>query len=246
METRQMYSLRRHRRVPARIPVRISVAGWSLDTVTSDVSLSGVFALVPLFPVDAHVVTLRLFLPDSLEYLTLTARAARVVTESMATSYAPAGVGFEIDKATHPAELARWREFITRVEAMVPWPGEFEVEEATSLVVEQTVRFNDIGELRDLQEIDLFMGGMFLELDVELSPGMDVLLELVHPMDGSSFRLRARVTRRIIRERRGVCVAFRGDLRKLGEQLQKFILDGMPKVGVRATQELFPLRSIAV
>lgn len=215
-------TLRRHRRYVARIPVHIRVLSdpdgpAHFETVSGDVSLSGLFLLMlrPHQLTCGAILSMDVVLPEDLSTINLRGRVMRVT---------PRGVGVQILPGAAMTE--RWEAFLDTVARHVhdsaPHPSD-------AVIVEHTFTPRDLDALYDLQEIDLFIGGMYLPMQAPLTPHMMVRVMVVHPIDGSRFRLWGRVTRSFPD---GVGVAFVGDARETSEQMRVFIEQGLPRISL--------------
>lgn len=229
-------ALRRHTRMPARIPVRLKTHEASLDTVTADVSASGAFVMcehMGTLHVD-DVLHLRFWLPDSLEYVTLTARVARVGVHQ-----GKVGCGVVFEGCTAHA-LEDWERFVDRMMHLVPPSGSWSIPEE----VEHTWYGLSLDALDELANVDIFIGGIFVRCTAACAEGTRVRLMLVHPVDQSRLRVNTKVTGCRRHGERGLCLSFCEPVQILRARLQGFIEEGVPCLDFdevllrRATQEL--------
>lgn len=226
---------RRHRRVPARIPVRICApdGAWSAEVVSRDVSLSGVFVLTETIPASAHRVRVECVLPDRLDRISMRGRVVRREEGR--------GAGLELLCAYSAADMERWSEFIaiTQAHHAAQDPACAQSRERTGVFVEHALRFETLDELEALQEIDLYMGGIFLKTTAPVGVGERMGLTVVHPVDGSRFLMPVQVTRKVITGAHGVCVAFVGDVARLSAALREFISAGLPELDLSSPPPLW-------
>jgi len=193
-------AMRRHRRMSARIPVRISTANqWSFETVTSDVSVSGMFLTAPQFPEHVSRVVVECMLPDLLDTVVMRARVARCSDK---------GIGVELMSGCFNGDAERWSRFIDATHAHIAASAWSRDAQTTDVFIEHALRFDSIEAIDQFHQIDLYMGGFFLRTRAPLSVGDHIKLTIVHPIDGSRFVIPVTVTRRVLSEEMGVCIAF--------------------------------------
>lgn len=217
-------AMRRHRRMSARIPVRISTANqWSFETVTSDVSVSGMFLTAPQFPEHVSRVVVECMLPDLLDTVVMRARVARCSDK---------GIGVELMSGCFSGDAERWSRFIDATHAHIAASAWSRDAQTTDVFIEHALRFDSIEAIDQFHQIDLYMGGFFLRTRAPLSVGDHIKLTIVHPIDGSRFVIPVTVTRRVLSEEMGVCIAFPGDIARLGQKLGAFIEHGVPELSL--------------
>lgn len=217
-------AMRRHRRLTARIPVRVSTANqWTFETVTGDVSVSGMFLTAPNFPTHISRVVVECILPDRLDSVVMRARVARRTED---------GIGIELMGGCMEGDVERWSRFINMTQAHDAASSWSREGQTTDVFIEHALRFDSIEEIDEFQQIDLYMGGFFLRTRAPLSVGDRIKLTIVHPIDGSRFVIPVTVTRRVLSEEMGVCVAFPNDLDRLGKKLEVFIERGVPELSL--------------
>jgi len=86
------------------------------------------------------------------------------------------------------------------------------------------VRVSTVDELRTLYTRDISKGGMAVETDMDIAPGTDVGLDLVHPRNGKTFELEATVRRKIRQPgASGLAVQFKAMTPARREELERFI-----------------------
>ncbi len=227
-------ALRRHTRLPARIPVRLKFRGMSMDSVTTNISLSGAFILCDVVGVSAgerlHV---RFWLPDSLEHVTLAATVTRVERDGMS------GCGVMFEGGGLEA-IERWEDFVERLMQVSPSSEVWRMAQE----VEHTWHGLSMETLESLLDVDIFMGGIFVKTQAECEVGTRVRLMLVHPVDHSRLRVNARVTGCRRHGEPGWCLEFSEPIAVLRMRLRSFIDEGLPRLEFddrlmrRATQEL--------
>ena len=217
-------AMRRHRRLSARIPVRVSTANqWTFETVTGDVSVSGMFLAAPDFPAHVSRIVVECLLPDRLDTVVMRARVARRTSE---------GIGVELMGGCMDGDVERWSRFIAMTQshdAANAWSRDGQT---TDVFIEHALRFDSIEAIDEFQQIDLYMGGFFLQTRAPLAVGDHIKLTIVHPIDGSRFVIPVSVTRRVLGEEMGVCVAFPSDLDRLGKKLEVFIERCVPELSL--------------
>ena len=235
-EPSPLIAVRRHERYPARLPVRVTTCrGVSADTVTIDISLTGIRVLGGALELGLNErCRLRVWLPDTLEHVKVEARVTRLIAPP-----ATPGVGLTFEgQGPRP----RWHEFIERAARHIPAVKLQGMPE----VLEHTLCGWTLEALESMAELDVFLGGIFIATSRHAKVGSVLRLTLVHPIDGSHLQLRTRVTGQRVLAERGLCVAFQEPATRLSARLNTFILRGLSGIDWGGTMEpsLRPTRQL--
>lgn len=236
-------ALRQNKRTSAMIPARIeSEHGERMcDTVTMNVSLTGAFIVDEGCLEVGDTLQVRLWLPDSLEFVRFTAQVKR---HGQIEGKRGVGVAYSLQKSNHE-NYERWEEFMERL-----MEGEARRTRELSGIglsrgwVEYTWRGLTLDALDELLHVDVFIGGVFVETNASCAVGTKLGLLVVHPIDGSRMRINTRVTGCRTSGVSGLCVEFCEPAQLLSQRIRAFIEEGMPKLDVnhglfrRASQEL--------
>jgi PilZ domain len=228
---------RREARYKASIPILVIRGKESVSLTTEDVSFRGVFVRMDLPPALRQLVRLEVSLPEG---ATLKVHAM-VVFRVPPGGEAVAGAGMQF-YGLEGRERAQWDGFVQSVRDMLPKPAPENAEqppdshsppplgviddrrEFERYAVRFEVRVASVDELRTLYTRDISKGGMALETDMDLAPGTDVGLDLVHPRTGATFELEATVRRKIRQPgASGLAVQFKQTTPERREELERFI-----------------------
>lgn len=237
-------ALRRNKRTAARIPTYVETTRSNLrcDTVTMNVSLTGAFLLDEegVFEVGEQL-HVRLWLPDSLEFVHFT---AQVMRRGKLDDKDGVGVAYMLQES-RLENYEKWEGFMERLMER----EERRTRELTGVErpvgdVEYTWQGLTLDAIDELLHVDVFIGGVFVETAASCEVGTKLMLVLMHPIDGSRMRIAARVTGCRTSGVSGLCVEFCEPAQPLSQRIQAFIEEGMPKLYVnevlfqRASQEL--------
>lgn len=236
-------ALRRNKRTTARIPAHVEAERGhrTCDTVTMNVSLTGAFLIDEGSFEIGDTLQLRLWLPDSLEFVHFT---AEVMRHGNIDGKAGVGVAYAL-KESNLENYEKWEGFMERLME----GEERQTRELSSLMragswVEYTWRGLTLDALDELLHVDVFFGGVFVETSAVCEVGTKLGLLVVHPVDGSRMRINTRVTGRRTSGVPGLCVEFCEPAQLLSQRIRAFIEEGMPSIDVnevlfrRASQEL--------
>ncbi len=194
---------RREARYKASVPVKVIRGKEIVSLVSEDVSFRGVFVKMDLPPALRQLVRLEVLLPEG----PCLKVHAMVVFRVPPGGSAVAGAGMQF-YGLEGRERAQWDGFVQTVRdaqpKSTPDPGAVQPIEAIDdrreferYAVRFEVRMSTMAELRTLYTRDISKGGMALETDMDLPPGTDVGLDLIHPRTSAAFELEAIVRRRI-------------------------------------------------
>ncbi len=231
---------RREARYKASIPVLVIRGRETVSLMSEDVSFRGVFVRMELPPALRQLVRLEVSLPEG---ATLKVHAM-VVFRVPPGGNAVAGAGMQF-YGLEGRERVQWDGFVQSVRDMLPKstpePGgvggsllQDEVHGPLDAIddrreferhsVRFEVRVSTVDELRTLYTRDISKGGMAVETDMDLAPGTDVGLDLVHPRSGATFELEATVRRKICQPGgSGLAVQFKTMTPARREQLERFV-----------------------
>jgi PilZ domain len=228
---------RREARYKASIPVLVIRGKETVSLTTEDVSFRGVFVKMDLPPALRQLVRLEVSLPEG---ATLKVHAM-VVFRVPPGGAAVAGAGMQF-YGLEGRERAQWDGFVQSVRDLLPKstpdPAVEPVSEGSRAplaaiddrreferhAVRFEVRVSTVDELRTLYTRDISKGGMAVETDMDLAPGTDVGLDLVHPRTGKAFELEATVRRKIRQPgASGLAVQFKSMTPARREELERFI-----------------------
>lgn len=194
----------RHR---VRIPVTLTVGKRSLQTMTEDVSLRGLFVHTDSPPALRQLVRVEPVLPDG-KVPSLNAMVVFVLPVGNPFRRPP-GVGLQLYGMGGEPESV-WHAFVRAVGERQPTAGRPEVEIAPvsaadpirrmhpRLAVRLRVVPRSIDALIEMWTRDVSRGGMFIETEQTLAEGQVLEVDVVHPESRATFSLRC-VVRRIAR-----------------------------------------------
>jgi uncharacterized protein (TIGR02266 family) len=227
---------RREARYKASIAVKVIRNKEILSLMTEDVSFRGVFVKMIAPPALRQLVRMEVPLPDG---PTLQVHAM-VVFRVAPGGDAVAGAGMQF-YGLEGRERAQWDHFVQSVRDALPKSAR-EPHHEEDLHHEENgddrraferysvrfeVRVTTIDELVTLYTRDISKGGMAVETDMELEPGTDVGLDLIHPKTAATFELEATVRRKIRQPgATGLAVEFKEMTHAQREELERFIALG--------------------
>lgn len=211
--------MRRHRRIPLRIPVIIVGPRGQVQLLTDDVSLAGIFVRTDSPRKLRQLVQVKVPIVDSGEEIKLLAMVAHSVsTHEAETTDRIAGMGLNL-YGVRPAVLAKWTAFVEKCTA----DYDALADEGAGAMVQRVlaadagratrpsvgIRVGSVSTLYELMRPDLGGEGRFVPTSETLAPGTEVAVVVSHPEDGSEFTLTARVVRRATRgSETGVAIVF--------------------------------------
>jgi hypothetical protein len=229
---------RREARYKASIPVKVIRGKEIVSLMSEDVSFRGVFVKMDLPPALRQLVRLEVSLPEG---ATLKVHAM-VVFRVPPGGEAIAGAGMQF-YGLEGRERAQWDGFVQSVRDQqpksAPQPAVYPNHDAAAHgpldaiddrreherhSIRFEVRVSTLDELRTLYTRDISKGGMAVETDMDLAPGTDVGLDLVHPRSGAAFELEATVRRKIRQPgASGLAVQFKTMTPERRAELERFI-----------------------
>lgn len=222
---------RREARYKAGIAVKVIRNKEILSLMTEDVSFRGVFVKMIAPPALRQLVRMEVPLPDG---PTLQVHAM-VVFRVAPGGDAVAGAGMQF-YGLEGRERAQWDHFVQSVRDALPKSARAPEGVAENsddrraferFAVRFEVRVSTVDELVTLYTRDISKGGMAVETDMELEPGTDVGLDLIHPKTAATFELEATVRRKIRQpSAMGLAVEFKEMTPAQREELERFIALG--------------------
>ncbi|MBN1959638.1 MAG: PilZ domain-containing protein [Deltaproteobacteria bacterium] len=240
---------RRDRRFRVQIPVTLSLSNKSLEIVTGDVSLRGLFLITEYTLKPSQFIRMDIILPFSNNKISLFGSVAYFVSPSKNNNQ-QVGAGVEL-YGNGPDELLLWKKFILELEQRFPQAIEQKLMLDSNLNPNKTTNFPNerrrfqrfetefqvrgyFGEIADLVLMytrDISKGGMFIKTNALLEIGSEIELQLVHPVTHLQFPVSC-VVRRIVSDRsnRGMGVEFVNLDDHRRNQLWDFISSGVPNI----------------
>lgn len=194
----------RHR---ARLPVVLTSGKRSLQTMTEDVSLRGLFVHTDSPPALRQLVKVEVTVPSG-DKLTLNAMVVFVLPPANAHRRPP-GVGLQLYGVGREQE-ATWQAFLRELASQQPEAGKHAVEVQAAavpdpvrrqfprLAVRMRVQPRNVHALLEMWTRDVSRGGMFIETEHSLDVGERLEVDVVHPQTAATFTLPC-VVRRIAR-----------------------------------------------
>lgn len=223
-----------------RIPVVLGIGKRSLQTMSEDVSLRGLFVHTDSPPALRQLVRVEPVLPSGAK-LSLNAMVVFVLPAGNPHKRPP-GVGLQLYGLGGQPEAA-WHAFIREVAAQQPEAGRPAVELQAPAVADPVRRHyprvavrlrvlpRNLDSLLEMWTRDVSRGGMFIETEHALAEGEALEVDVVHPQSSATFTLPC-VVRRIARGSagRGVGVEFRELDEARRAAFQEFAMSSIPEL----------------
>lgn len=196
---------RRHDRYYVRLPVDLVVGKTKTSAMTVDVSFGGLFLKTARPPPPRQLVKVTLLLPPKDREVSLMAMA--VFVEGHPDDHGMRGVGLKLFGLDDDLQ-ERWEEFVKHVRTIprtekVP---EGQAEKAptdedsgawSNLLPELRIRTRTRQDLRNILNLEIRKGRMYVRTPVELPPQSGVELHLVHPDTSRTFSFVGEVDRKV-------------------------------------------------
>jgi c-di-GMP-binding flagellar brake protein YcgR len=226
---------RREPRYPYRLPITLKFGGRAQETITEDISYSGVFAITDEPPEMRQLISLTSRLPNSGDTITPHAMAVFVLERGNRLGRTP-GVGLQF-YAVGGEVKRKWEAFIDSVRRKLGPPvPESHPREFVRYRLKLAVKPRSLDELMTLQTRDVSRGGMFLLTGEPLEVGRELAVDVFHPNSDEVFTIECVVRRVSEGPPAGIGVEFH-ELDDRGRQaFAEFVHSALPELDADALE----------
>lgn len=227
-----MSSLDHLQRIPARLPVLVTLGEEIQNFFTAQIGVRGVFIVTPTPRQQGQRLSLTLSLPDG-QLFEAPGVVARTVDAAMAKEQGiPSGMGVQF-YGLSPTALSRWERFLKqahqRMSRGAPPVGWGPTQQSRARPMQYQLGVSSVEKLNEFKETALQANGVFIRT-VKLCPiGTSAVISVVHPMSADEFHLHGVVVS-VSEARGGVGVKLNDVSQQTLEDFKRFIVLGIPVI----------------
>ncbi len=215
---------RKEERFATRIPVVLRVGQTRLELFTGDVSYRGIYVCTDAPPILRQLIRIEAKLPPNGTPFQSHGMSVSSLGPGNSDNRLP-GIGIQF-YAQGDTDRKLWESFVDSVRFAPIDVPEGAIDPVRRMHPRIDARFevrpNNVAELQSLFSRDISRGGLFLETDRAVEPGLSLALTIIHPITRQHFSLDS-VVRRVSDEPRGVGVEFVGLSEQRRDALEAFI-----------------------